>query len=547
MNIRESLDLHPLSTRVPGIGLSEHSLRPLSEAEVRNLIDPWRLAQPRRSYDGRVPFKGLDAFRENDAEFFFGRTALIQELVRRIAGSTCLGVVGPCGCGKSSLVRAGLLPALRGGALSASERWRFAVMTPGQAPLRALSQALVTLTGQPDSAHDLIQHAASDAARLTSWLKAGFANDAQCRAVLVVDAFEELFTQVECDVERQVLIAQLCTAAERVSDQFRLVLVVRGDFVDALARYPALKALVGSDLIQVGALRTEDVLQAVVLPALHVGLAIDPALVARIMADMRQGSEPLSLLQFALLDLFQTQRDRDGVPQLTLDGYLRRGGLQHALRRHADAVFDGFSPAQQTIARRLLRRVIVVRDGLAVARTSVRLADVSFPATPAAAVHDVARQLLKSQLLTAVDGQAGLERTITLTHETLLAAWPALNALIIDARAGQRWLATLSGAALDWDRSGRDPAFLLAGTRLVHLRRFLADWEVVTPPMVQVYLDASVAHGEERGTSEPSRRVRQRRPSWFREGRAFVARYWPTFRTSARPSVSSGEFRDPSD
>ena len=469
-----------------------------------------------------------------------------QHLVGRIDRSACLLVVGPCGCGKSSLVRAGLLPALTGGALPSSARWRYAVMAPGRAPLRALGQALASLIRLPEAAGDLVQHAASDEARLATWLKAGFEDDADRRAVLVVDPFEEIFTQVDSEAERQVVIAQLCTALQEARGLFRLVLTLRSDFTGALSRDPALNALVGDGLIQVDALSAEDVVRVVTLPAQRVGVTVEASLVARIVADLSQEPEALPLLQFALLDLFKTQRDRHGVPQLTLEGYLRRGGLQHALRRHADAVFDGFSPTQQTIARRLLRSLIEVHAGQTVTRKSVQLAELSFPATPATAVHDVVHQLLRSQLLTQVDGQVGLERAITLGHETLLKAWPLMSALVVEAQTGQRLLATLADAAAEWDESGQDPEFLLAGTRWVHLRRFLADWDVPTPPTVQAYLRASWAHGP--GPSEETKSLLQR-PSWFREGRAFVARYWQTFHTStsARSRLSGSRSRNPSE
>lgn len=516
-----------------------------SEDAVRFLLQQLEQGIGQRPFDGRVPYKGLEPFREEDAGFFFGREALTQQLLRRIAVSTCLLVVGPSGCGKTSLVQAGLLAALKRDAIPSSARWRYAQMAPGRAPLQALGQAAAVLSGMPEAEHDLALHAPSDDARLLNWIKAGLKDDdATERAVLVIDSFEEIFTQTESESERQSVITQLCTAIQQAGGLFRLILTVRSDFIGAFARYPALNALVGAGLLQVGALSSAEVVRVVALPAQRVGLRVEPALVARIVADMRQAPEALPLLQFALWDLFKTQRDRVGVPQLTLAGYERRGGVRHALRRFADDVFDVMSPAQQLIARRLLRSLMVIGNGSVVTRQARRLADVSFPGAPAPAVHEVAQRLLKSRLLIHVGQASGLERPLTLSHEALLDAWPMLNALVMEGQTGHHWLAMLADAAAEWERHGRDPARLLAGTRLVHVRRYLADWGVSVPPQVQAYLKASWAHGPANPATE-SATPRRPRSTWLREGRAMVARYWRSL-ASARATRHQTELLDPS-
>ena len=440
-----------------------------SADQVQGLLTELAARYRPRSFDGRCPYPGLGPFHEDDAALFFGRERLIQDVVQRLSDTAALVITGPSGSGKSSLVQAGLLPALKGGALASSPRWRYATLTPGRSPLLALGRALTRLTGSLDAQTDLIDQAFTDPARLTRWLQTHLADDPEQKAVLVVDQFEELFTQTPAEPERRAFIAQLCTAVDQARESLRLVLTLRSDFIGACARYPALNALLSQALVQVGALSPDEMLRAIAAPALQVGLRLDPELIARLIYDGQDEPGALPLLQFALRDLFEAERDANGVPALTLAGYVRRGGLHQALRRHADSVYATLTMEQQALARTLLSHLVSVgqSEGAPLARRTARLADL--PGEPHAVAEVVAR-FTQARLLIVDDRSdhrsSPSTATVTLAHETLLAAWPLLAEWIAAGREIIRLRATLLDDAAEWARQNRDASYLYAGTRL---------------------------------------------------------------------------------
>lgn len=449
-----------------------------------------------RPFDGRCPYPGLESFSEGDAALFFGREGLVRDLVQRLDHASAVLLVGPSGSGKSSLVRAGLIPALKAGGLPGSARWRAATLTPGRAPLAALGRALPLLTGSLDSGADLIGNAGDDPTRLTRWLQAGTASDPLLRAVLVVDQFEEVFTQTTLESERLAFITQLCVAADQATESCRLVLVMRSDFVGDCARYPALNALLNGSLVQVGALSPDELVRAVVLPALQVGLRIDPDLVTQILADVRAEPGALPLLQFALRDLFDAERGLDGVPALTLAAYLRRGGLHQALRRHADAVLATLSDEQLALTRGIFRGLVSVgaEAGAPLTRRTANLTEL--------AAHDPAsaalvQRLADARLVTVADGDgegaSPAGRSVTLAHERLLEAWPWLAELVAVGRDSIRLRAALLDDAGAWSRHHREDSYLYRGARLAIARQQAADLDLPLPAEAAAFLEQAVA------------------------------------------------------
>jgi len=475
--------------------------------QVQTLLASLAAQYQPRPFDGRCPYPGLEPFREADAGLFFGREALSEHLLKRLAVSNGLMVIGPSGSGKSSLVRAGLIPALKGGALEASAHWRLAVLTPGRSPLLALGRVLPALCGSLESERDLVEKSFEDDTRLTRWIQSGLSGDNRLRAVLVVDQFEEVFTQTPAEAERSAFIAQLMTALDQASGSIHIVLVMRSDFIGACARYPALNAWLGRGLVQVGALTPDELVRAVALPALRVGLRVDPALIAQVMADLRGEPGALPLLQFTLRDLFEVERGPDGVPALSLEGYLRRGGLHEALRRHADGVFASLSPEQQALAREILRVLVSVgqAEGAPLTRRTARVSELP---GPDAEVEAVVARLATGRLLTVDDADAssssppgdhpaGAARTVTLAHEKLLEAWPLLAGWIAQDREGIRLRATVLDDAVEWMRRDRDVSYLYTGARLTWTRDALRTRALRLPDEAAAFLDAAQARAQE--------------------------------------------------
>jgi WD40 repeat protein/DNA-binding SARP family transcriptional activator len=365
------------------------------------------------------PYKGLATFDFADAEYFFGREQLVAELVARLVGAPLLGVVGPSGSGKSSVVRAGLLPALAGGVLPGSDGWARAVIRPGEHPLAELRRAARKL--------------AREQGRL-----------------LVVDQFEELFTACRDEDERAEFVEGLVRRATDRDGRTVVALVIRADFYGRCADYPGLSALLGANHVLVGPMSRDELRRAIERPAQRVGLSVEPELVDALLADVEGQPGALPLLSTALLELWR-ESDR---PRLRLATYARSGGVEGAVARLAEAAFVGLEPERQAIARTLLLRLADEDESGATVRRRIALDDLD----DAAAV--VAGHFADRRLLTVSDG------TVEVAHEALLREWPRLRGWLDEDAQGRRVHRTLGAAARAWEADGRDPGGLYRGARL---------------------------------------------------------------------------------
>jgi WD40 repeat protein/DNA-binding SARP family transcriptional activator/ABC-type dipeptide/oligopeptide/nickel transport system ATPase subunit len=429
-------------------------------------VREWRA--PPEDGEQRVvcPFKGLASFEAADAPYFFGRERLVAELVARLVGAPLLGVVGPSGSGKSSVVRAGLLPALASGVLPGSERWPQRVIRPGEHPLRQLQEAIAAAPS-------------SD------------------RFVLAVDQFEETFTVCRDEQERAAFVAGLARAASGESGGV-VVVAVRADFYGRCAEYPELSRLLSSNHVLVGPMQPEELRRAITCPAQRVGLTVEDELTQRIVSDVHDAPGALPLLSTALLELW---RRRDGR-RLRLAAYQETGGVRGAVARLAEDAYERLDGDQRELARRLLLQLVEVDDEGAAERRRLPLTDVGAGAEP---LLDV---LADARLVTLSEG------AVELGHEALLREWPRLRGWIQDGLEDLRIERSLRAAASEWDRVGRDDGALFRGARLAEAH----DWSErvgVSDDLARGFLGASVER------ERRDRRHRRRRLTFAFGGLAF--------------------------
>jgi WD40 repeat protein/DNA-binding SARP family transcriptional activator len=365
------------------------------------------------------PFKGLAAFENADAGYFFGRERLVAELVARLVGAPLVGVVGHSGSGKSSLVAAGLLPALAAGILPGSDTWPLVLLRPGEHPLRALHDAQAQLLAR--------EH-----------------------GVLVVDQFEELFTACRDEDERHAFIDALAHAGDERDARGVVVPVIRADFYGRCAVYPALARLLGANHVLVGPMRRDELRRAIELPARRAGLLVDPELVDALIVDLRDEPGGLPLLSTALLELWQ---NRDGR-RLRLAAYEQAGGVHGAVARLAEGSYERLDEGERRIARTILLRLAGEGEGETVVRTRVALDEFEPDARP------VLDQLIDGRLITVSAGE------VEVAHEALLREWPRLRGWLDDDAQGRRLRRHLRAAAREWERGGSDPGELYRGARL---------------------------------------------------------------------------------
>ncbi len=393
------------------------------------------------------PYKGLATFDAEDAGYFFGRERLVADLVARLVGAPLLAVVGPSGSGKSSVVRAGLLPALAGGVLPGSDGWNQALIRPGERPMHKLRLATRR--------------------RAREW-----------RSVLAIDQFEELFTACADEGERREFVETLVRTV-REGDCV-VVLAIRADFYGRCAAYPGLSRLLGANHVLVGPMAREDLRRAIERPAERVGLTVEPELVDALVADVESQPGALPLLSTALLELW---REHDGR-RLRLAAYTRSGGVQGAVARLAEDAYVGLGTGQQATARTLLLRLAGEGESGAIVRRRIALDELE----PADA--EVAARLTDRRLLTVSEG------TVEVAHEALLREWPRLRVWLEEDVQGRRLHHQLSDAARAWDTDARDPGGLYRGGRLASALDWAADHAPELNGVERDFLDDSRTAGE---------------------------------------------------
>jgi transcriptional regulator with XRE-family HTH domain len=439
------------------------------------------------------PYRGLRAFEEQDAELFFGREAATAEVLdrmsRHVAGPGLLVVSGVSGAGKSSLLRAGVLPRVRACGLAAAPgaaSWPCLVFTPTRAPLDELAVRVGLLAGADAAAvrRELEADPAGFAltARQAALARpprpgvdlAGPARDRdrpqqQRRLLLVVDQFEELFTHCADEGPRRAFITALHAAATagHGPDQTPAalaVLGVRADFEARCADYPEL-AGPAQDRYLVTAMTGRQLRMAITEPAKKAGSKADDDLTGVLLTEMRNGQPGtfgagvLPLLSHAL---DQTWRSRTGET-LTLADYEKTGGIEGAVAASAQRVYDGLTPGEQTAARQVfLRLAATSSDGVDTAGRATR-AELTKgkSATEALDVEAALEAFAAERLLTLAAG------TVELSHEVLLTAWPLLrDTWLADTRADRIVRTRLHHTADEWAHHSRDPSYLYGGTLL---------------------------------------------------------------------------------
>ena len=336
---------------------------------VRDIVDELAAAAGRGGTalpaltDARNPYKGLGAFTEADAADFFGRDTLVDELVERVGSGGLTMVVGPSGIGKSSVVRAGLVPRLRSGALPGSEQWLVTDMFPGVSPFDELAAALARVsTRQPSG---LIEGLRSG--RLSLDDAVGRLADG-ATVMLVIDQFEELYTHVPSDEERRSFLDMIVGATASDPVNLKVVATLRADFFDKPLEDAGFGAALRDRIVPVQAMSVSELADAVRRPADQVGVVVDDDVVTAMAEEAAGEPGGLPLLEYTLAELFE-HRDQD---RLTLARYRADGGLAGSIGRRAEEVFRGLSPAAQAAAREVFIRLVTVDEDTEDTRRRVR-------------------------------------------------------------------------------------------------------------------------------------------------------------------------------
>lgn len=464
---------------------------------------------------GEPPYKGLHYFDAEDADLFFGREKVTDVLLQHLRSSSIAVVVGASGSGKSSIVRAGLVPALAreygsengAGRLGRSDEWLVHTITPTAHPLEALALSLTRDNESVATAATLIDDLVSDRRSLNLAAKRLLESHDSPQMLLVVDQFEELFTLCQDEEERSAFINNLLTAIDtKGGGLITVVIILRADFYGHCAQYAELRDLLSKNQEYIGPMNAEELRRAIEAPALQGGWSFQPGLVDLMLRDV--GNEPgaLPLLSHALLETWRRRRGR----VMTLEGYAQAGGVHRAIARTAETVFNqGLTESQQDTARKIFLRLTQVGEGsagditLLSSRRRVTFSEFSLSTAGTGDVQKVLNKLADARLITISGG------SVEVAHEALIHEWPRLRQLLEEGQEALLLHRHLTVAAQEWEAMDRDPGELYRGARLAQAKEWAAANSGELNLLEHEFLLASKSEEEQEQAKREAQRQRE--------------------------------------
>lgn len=320
------------------------------------------------------PYLGPHPFEEKHAEYYFGREALIQELLQVLKRTNICALIGASGSGKTSLLRAGILPQLTGGKdFLESDQWQIRYLTPGIHPLKSLAAAFTIPNQNITVANQLLQSEAllrNQPDGLVNLLTAAMVKRPHIEKFwLIIDQFEELLTPTidsQVQQDRQHVINVLVTALRCPSINLGVIIGLRSDAIAHLLIYEEFFSLIKHNRIMVTPMSYQEIRDVIEKPAEKLGLKIDPYLIHNLTLDLTGAPGELALLQNTLYELWRhrTSTSSDsGSPCLSLDSYMKLGRLSTILTDRATAFYQALSPEEQTAAQRIFLALCDLGEG----------------------------------------------------------------------------------------------------------------------------------------------------------------------------------------
>ncbi|MDH3539793.1 MAG: protein kinase, partial [Acidimicrobiia bacterium] len=446
----------------------------------------------------RNPYKGLQAFTESDATDFFGRDDLVSQLVKTLESQRFLAVVGPSGSGKSSLVRAGLMPALRSGRIPGSGSWLLADLYPGVDPGAALAEAMRAVAIDEVPAPSDRRWDPSRSANTIGTLLPPDAHLA-----VIVDQFEELFTLCPDERERRWMMDTLLAFATQTGGRVAVILTLRADYYGAALEYQPFGDLLAHSTVALAPPGPEQLSEAIVGPAAAVGVEVDPQLAADIIGDVAAEPGGLPLMEYTLTRLFD---ERTG-DRLEVGTYREMGGLAEALSGWPEGLYEDLDERGRQACTQLFLRLVSVDEAGAATRRRVPLPELQALGLDQSEADGVLTGFTAARLLTLDRDPQTRTPTVEVAHEALLERWQRLSGWIDQRREALIMQRRFRTALADWERSGRDPEYLLTGGRLRQFETWSNDADLALIAAERDFLHASRTRELE---AEDTRRRRRR-------------------------------------
>jgi energy-coupling factor transporter ATP-binding protein EcfA2 len=452
------------------------------------------------------PYKGLAAFRESDARFFKGRDRYVQELANKLKQIQTVAIVGPSGSGKSSLVRAGLLPLLR-----SQKDWRVIVFRPATPTANPFANLIMALDDRASTA-PIVELLAREAKEVQVIAASLFENPQGFGSILrrlgnsdgrplflFGDQFEELFTAIDEPIERdtrqtvRARFVQALVAGLREVSNCKCVLTIRADYMGRVLEVPELVSLLRDADVKLGPMVLSELREVITQPAATLGVQIDEELVSEFLVAVGNTPDALPLLEFALTELWSQQHHRriertntsDGSAELVTD-------MQAPLIRHAESVFEDMAREYgEATFRGVMVGLVWITDTEAGGQDTRRPRNKdSFTSREWELVEQLASEHREARLITVRGGEQDRQVTAEIAHEVLIRQWPRLQRWLNEDRAFRLWLQTTEREAKGW-RKAADPDLLYRGGRLQEALRWQRERAASDMAMVTDFIDAA--------------------------------------------------------
>jgi WD40 repeat protein/class 3 adenylate cyclase len=454
---------------------------------------------------GEAPYMGLRFFDESKAGWFFGRQQVSTRLAEAVRQQRFLSVIGASGSGKSSIVRAGVVPILQ---RNQGDDWIIHTITPTAHPLEALSVSLTRTSHSITSTAQLMDDMKSDKRSFHLFVKRSVDASSSMRFLLIIDQFEELFTLCKDEAERRSFIDNFVFAVEAQDGPVTVIITVRADFYEHLAQYDRLREWVSKHQVYIGAMSITELRQVIEEPAKNGGWELAPGLVDLMLYDVGASGdrlpEPgaLPLLSHALLETWKRRRGN----LMDLSAYTEAGGVRGAIARTAEHIFyQELNTEQQFIARNIFMRLTELGEGTQDTRrraTIEELVPVDTQGDPRM-IEQVLVKLADARLITTEKG------TVEVAHEALIREWPTLREWLAENRDGLRMQRALNNAAAEWKAANRDSSFLLTGTRLEQFDEWAKETTITLATDEAAFLQTSIDQRQRQRAEETERTSRE--------------------------------------
>ena len=433
------------------------------------------------------PYAGLSSFQEADADRFFGRSRDIAAMVNRINDRPLIAVVGPSGTGKSSFVRAGLVPVLK----RSGTNWESLVIRPGRNPLAALASIVAPLMSSSTTIEQDIQEQQKLVERL--YAEPGYVGNVlrnrarreKRKILLFIDQFEELYTLVPDLKERMAYTACLSGIADDATSPIRVILSIRSDFLDRVPEDEQFMGELSQGLYFLTPPNREGLRDALVQPAEMAGYRFEsPAMVDNMLEHLEATQGALPLLQFAATQLWELRDPSQRM--LTESAYQSIGGIAGALASHADSVLAGMTTQERTLVRALFLRLVTPER----TRAIVSVDELRELTKEAGEMQRLIDHLVQARLLVVQTGGGASGATVEIVHESLLHSWPTLKRWLDEGQEDAGFMEQLRNAARQWQGKNFDNHLLWRGEMVEEAQRFQRRYRGELPQVQADFLEA---------------------------------------------------------